>query len=77
MHSNYQIRKSAGYAGERGEGLIISNSNKVTVKIIPSPLEQELITTDRAENEAIAKRKKAEFEALKRQREQAAADQME
>lgn len=73
--SDTEIRRIRG--SERGEGLIISNSNKVTVKIIPSPLEQELITTDRAENEAIVKRKKAEFEALKRQREQAAADQME
>lgn len=42
----------------RGEALLYTNSNKIIINIIPSDVEHELITTDRAELEAIAKRKK-------------------
>ena len=38
---------------ERGEALICSNSNKVPVVIKASQTELEMITTDRAELEAI------------------------
>lgn len=42
---------------ERGEALISSNNNKVPVVIRASKAEQEMITTDRAELEAILKEK--------------------
>ena len=42
---------------ERGEALICSNNNKVPVVIKASKEEQEMITTDRAELEAILKEK--------------------
>lgn len=38
---------------ERGEALVCSNSNKVPVVIRASREEQEMITTDRAELEAL------------------------
>ena len=34
---------------ERGNGLISSNNNNITVEIKASPLERDLITTDRRE----------------------------
>lgn len=40
---------------ERGEALVYSNNNKVPVEIKASKAEQEMITTDRAELEAILK----------------------
>ncbi len=43
---------------ERGSGLISTNSNNVTVEFRASDLEKELITTDRAELQAIVDRKK-------------------
>ncbi len=43
---------------ERGSGLISTNSNNVTVEFRASDLEKELITTDRAELQAIIERKK-------------------
>ena len=42
---------------ERGNGLISTNSNNVTVEFRASELEKELITTDRAELQAIIDRK--------------------
>ena len=42
---------------ERGEALISSNNNKVPVIIKASKEEQEMITTDRAELEAILKKR--------------------
>ncbi len=43
---------------ERGEALVYSNNNKVPVVIKASKEEQEMITTDRAELEAILKQRK-------------------
>ena len=43
---------------ERGEALVCSNSNKVPVVIKASKEEQEMITTDRAELEAILRERK-------------------
>ena len=43
---------------ERGEALVCSNSNKVPVVIKASKEEQEMITTDRAELEAILRKRK-------------------
>lgn len=40
---------------ERGEALISSNNNKIPVVVKASKLEKEMITTDRAELEAILK----------------------
>lgn len=45
---------------ERGEALISSNNNKVPVVVRASKAEQEMITTDRAELEAILKEKQKE-----------------
>jgi type IV secretory pathway VirB4 component len=45
---------------ERGEALVHSNSNKVPVVIKASRQEQEIITTDRAELEAILRRRQQE-----------------
>lgn len=45
---------------ERGEALISSNNNKVPVVIKASKLEKEMITTDRAELEAILKERQKE-----------------
>jgi hypothetical protein len=47
---------------ERGEALVYSNNNKVPVIIKASPEEQKMITTDRAELEAIALEKRRERE---------------
>ena len=45
---------------ERGEALISANNNKVPVVIKASREEQELITTDRAELEAILRQRQQE-----------------
>ena len=45
---------------ERGEALICSNNNKVPVVIKASKEEQEMITTDRAELEAILRDRQKE-----------------
>ena len=45
---------------ERGEALIHSNNNKVPVVIKASAQEKEMITTDRAELEAILHRRQKE-----------------
>ena len=45
---------------ERGEALVCSNSNKVPVVIKASKEEQEMITTDRAELEAILRSRQGE-----------------
>ena len=45
---------------ERGEALVISNNNKVPVVIKASREEQEMITTDRAELEALLKERQQE-----------------
>lgn len=42
---------------ERGEALIYSNNSKIPVVVKASKTEQEMITTDRAELEALLKRK--------------------
>ena len=42
---------------ERGEALVHSNNNKVPVIIKASKQEQEMITTDRAELEAILRKR--------------------
>ena len=46
---------------QRGEALICTGKNKVTVSIRASELEKELITTDRRELVAIVERKKAQL----------------
>jgi len=46
---------------ERGQGLIISNSNKVPINIRASRKEQSLITTDRAELEKLLHEKKEDL----------------
>lgn len=46
---------------KRGNGLISSNSNNVAIEIKASALETELITTDRAELQAILERKEREL----------------
>ena len=43
---------------ERGNGLISTNNNNVTVEIKCSQLEKELITTDRRELQELLERKK-------------------
>ena len=43
---------------ERGEALVYSNNNKVPVVIKASKEEQEMITTDRAELEAVLREKR-------------------
>ena len=45
---------------ERGEALISSNNNKIPVVVKASKLEKEMITTDRAELEAILKERQKE-----------------
>lgn len=45
---------------ERGEALVHSNNNKVPVVIKASPQEKEMITTDRAELEALLRKRMAE-----------------
>ncbi len=45
---------------ERGEALVYSNNNKVPVVIKASKEEQEMITTDRAELEAILRERQKE-----------------
>ena len=45
---------------ERGEALISSNNNKVPVIIKASKIEKEMITTDRAELEAILQERQKE-----------------
>jgi hypothetical protein len=47
---------------ERGNAMISTNKNNVTVEIKPSEREKELITTDRRELQAIAERKRAAIE---------------
>ena len=43
---------------ERGQGLISTNSNHITVAFQSSPLEKQLITTDRMElNQIVSERK--------------------
>ena len=56
---------------ERGQGLISANNNKLPVLIKPSVVEQDLITTDRAELAAQAEKKKKEL----MRKEQAAREQ--
>ena len=51
---------------ERGEALICSNSNKVPVVIKASQTELEMITTDRAELEALLMEKKKRIRREKR-----------
>ena len=48
---------------ERGNGLISTNNNNITVEFKSSQLEKELITTDRAELEQLALRKKVEIDS--------------
>ena len=43
---------------ERGNGLISTNNNNVTVEFKASELEKELITTDRRELQQLLERKK-------------------
>ena len=43
---------------ERGNGLISSNNNNITVEIKASPLERDLITTDRRELLDLLRRRK-------------------
>ena len=50
---------------ERGEALVYSNNNKVPVVIKASKEEQEMITTDRAELEALLREKKESAQKLK------------
>ena len=48
---------------ERGTGLISTNNNNVIVDFKASPLEKELITTDRKELKEIAERLRRQKEA--------------
>lgn len=57
--SNSEIREIRGC--ERGEGLLIANNNKISIKVLASDYERDLITTDRSEMAAIAQRNKAEY----------------
>ena len=50
---------------ERGNGLIITNSNNVPVRFVASLKEEELITTDRARLEEIANQRKQQKLSLK------------
>ena len=45
---------------ERGQGLISTNSNHITVSFKASPLEKQLITTDRMELNQILREKLAQ-----------------
>lgn len=45
---------------ERGNGLISTNNNNIMVEFKASPLEKELITTDRRELKEIVNRKRKE-----------------
>ena len=45
---------------ERGHGLISTNNNNIMVEFKASPLEKELITTDRRELREIVERKRRE-----------------
>ena len=45
---------------ERGQGLISTNSNHITVSFKASPLEKQLITTDRMELNQILQEKMAQ-----------------
>lgn len=49
---------------ERGQGLVITNSNNVQVKFVASMEEEEMITTDRKRLEEIAKKRKMKKETL-------------
>ena len=50
---------------ERGSGLISTNNNNVTVDIKCSPLEKELITTDRRELQELLNREEADASAMR------------
>ena len=47
---------------ERGNGLISTNNNNILVELKASPLEKDLITTDRRELREILERKRREQE---------------
>lgn len=51
---------------ERGSGLISTNNNNVTVDIKCSPLEKELITTDRRELQELLNREEPDASAMRR-----------
>lgn len=51
---------------ERGNGLIISNNNTITVEFKASELETELITTDRRELQQLLQKKKEQNQDLER-----------
>ena len=48
---------------ERGNGLISTNNNNIMVEFKASPLEKDLITTDRRELREILERKRQEQSA--------------
>ena len=50
---------------ERGEALVYSNNSKIPIAVKASKVEQEMITTDRAELEAILKRKQKQAHSAK------------
>ena len=52
---------------ERGNGLIITNSNNIPVRFTASLLEEELITTDRQRLETILEQKKKALKDIKKQ----------
>ena len=57
----FRIRSKAdGGRFERGQGLISTNSNHITVSFKASPLEKQLITTDRMELNQILREKMAQ-----------------
>lgn len=49
---------------ERGQGLISTNSNHITVSFKASPLEKQLITTDRMELNQILQEKMAKMRIM-------------
>lgn len=60
---------------DRGQGLVVANSNRVVVNFVPSRHEQELITTDREELRRLAEsRARAESMATYIRNQQAAAE---
>lgn len=61
---------------KRGQALLSTNNNKVPIEIKASKAEEELITTDRAQNERLANRKRAQLAAGKESEEKSALDKL-
>lgn len=57
--SDNEIREIRGC--ERGEGLLIANNNKISIKVTASNYERDMITTDRTEMAAVAEKNREEY----------------